>query len=257
MTATSRLFISPGYILFIGHSVDAIEHQHHAVQLCIGLEQPFHLEYAGERHESRAALLPANTPHRFDGRGGQQLILLIAPELESVITQLARQLTHSFELPTELSTALIKVIHTQNVHNSEQASHLIRSLIQALSGQQLVDKVTPDKRIQQIITHIHDSSVHKLSSDSLASLVGLSTSRFAHLFKQQLGLPVRRYILWARLIRGVESAIECGSLTQGAHSAGFADSAHFSRTFRQTFGLTPASILKNSQFVQVSICPDP
>jgi AraC family transcriptional regulator len=32
------------------------------------------------------------------------------------------------------------------------------------------------------------------------------------------------------------------SLTQAAHSAGFADSAHFSRTFRRTFGLAAAEL---------------
>lgn len=32
------------------------------------------------------------------------------------------------------------------------------------------------------------------------------------------------------------------SLTEAAHAAGFADSAHFSRTFRRMFGVAPASL---------------
>jgi AraC-like DNA-binding protein len=41
------------------------------------------------------------------------------------------------------------------------------------------------------------------------------------------------------------------SLTEAADAAGFADSAHFSRTFRAMFGLTPSQILKRSKSVQI------
>jgi AraC family transcriptional regulator len=43
-------------------------------------------------------------------------------------------------------------------------------------------------------------------------------------------------------------------LTTAAHEAGFADSAHLSRTFRDTFGLAPSRIFKRSQFIQVFFC---
>jgi AraC-like DNA-binding protein len=33
-----------------------------------------------------------------------------------------------------------------------------------------------------------------------------------------------------------------GSLTDAAHEAGFADSAHLSRTFRRMFGVAPSSL---------------
>jgi len=38
-------------------------------------------------------------------------------------------------------------------------------------------------------------------------------------------------------------ALEGASLTEAAHAAGFFDSAHFSRTFRQTFGFAPSTVL--------------
>jgi AraC-like DNA-binding protein len=45
------------------------------------------------------------------------------------------------------------------------------------------------------------------------------------------------------------------SLTEAAHEAGFADSAHFSRTFRRTFGLPAASLRVNGRFVSGAIPP--
>jgi AraC family transcriptional regulator len=44
-----------------------------------------------------------------------------------------------------------------------------------------------------------------------------------------------------RIERAVQLYAGGRSLTEAAHQAGFADSAHFSRTFRRTFGLPAAA----------------
>ena len=49
-------------------------------------------------------------------------------------------------------------------------------------------------------------------------------------------------MLWLRLERAVAVFAAGGSLTDAAHAAGFADSAHLSRTFRRMFGLAPSSL---------------
>ncbi|RIH93508.1 AraC family transcriptional regulator [Meiothermus granaticius] len=43
------------------------------------------------------------------------------------------------------------------------------------------------------------------------------------------------------------------SLTEAAHTAGFADSAHLSRVYRATFGLKPSPVFGNSRLVQVKL----
>jgi AraC-like DNA-binding protein len=74
-----------------------------------------------------------------------------------------------------------------------------------------------------------------------------------------VGIPPRRYLLWVRLMHAIEAAIGGDNLTTAAHEAGFADSAHLSRTFRRMFGRTPAlfsAATKDSQFVQSLLCTD-
>src|SRR5690606_40602140 len=91
---------------------------------------------------------------------------------------------------------------------------------------------------------------------ALAASVALSVSRLQHLFKQELGLSLSHYLLWRR-VRATVQRVQAGiSLTEAALHAGFADSAHFSRTFRRMFGLPPSSLLKDSSTVQVEILPD-
>jgi AraC-like DNA-binding protein len=77
----------------------------------------------------------------------------------------------------------------------------------------------------------------------VAARVDISASRLSHLFTDQVGIPLRRYVLlWLRL-RIAMTRVQAGDdLTGAAHGAGFADSAHLTRTCRQMFGL-PSSVI--------------
>jgi AraC-like DNA-binding protein len=81
-----------------------------------------------------------------------------------------------------------------------------------------------------------------LSLSDVVDVGALSAARLRHLFVEQTGLPFKTYVLWLRLTRAVERMAAGRSLTQAAHEAGFADSAHFSRTFKRMFGIAPAGL---------------
>ena len=78
----------------------------------------------------------------------------------------------------------------------------------------------------------------------LGECAGLSASRFLHLFKAETGVPLRRYRIWNRMGAAVRACGEGLSLTEAAHAAGFASSAHFSSAFREMFGMMPSDLLK-------------
>ncbi|TXH64984.1 MAG: AraC family transcriptional regulator, partial [Lysobacteraceae bacterium] len=64
---------------------------------------------------------------------------------------------------------------------------------------------------------------------------------FADLFRTQIGLPVRKYILWRRLILALEHLKRGDSVTAAAHNAGFSDCAHLSRSFHRAYGTMPSN----------------
>ncbi|MCT7350698.1 MULTISPECIES: AraC family transcriptional regulator [Streptomyces] len=78
----------------------------------------------------------------------------------------------------------------------------------------------------------------------LAAAVGISPSRLGHLFADQLGLAYPAWRRWMCLRRAVEAVRTGDTLTDAAHEAGFADSAHLSRTCRAMFGLTPTEAMR-------------
>lgn len=55
-------------------------------------------------------------------------------------------------------------------------------------------------------------------------------------------MALRPYVLWRRFLRVWEIVMAGGSLSAAAHSAGFADAAHLSRTSRRMFGFPPSAI---------------
>jgi AraC-like DNA-binding protein len=79
------------------------------------------------------------------------------------------------------------------------------------------------------------------SLETLAEALGISASRLRHMFKEQTGLPISRYILWMRLRRALLKALEGATMAESAQEAGFSDAAHFTRTCRQMFGLPPTA----------------
>lgn len=111
-----------------------------------------------------------------------------------------------------------------------------------------------DDRIRVVQHRLSQSLQQPVSLTALADEACLSEGRLVHLFKEQVGIPIRKYLLWQRLLKAIGQISQGNNLTQAAHEAGFADSAHFSRNFTRMFGLTPSLITKNSQFIQARIC---
>lgn len=110
-----------------------------------------------------------------------------------------------------------------------------------------------DERILQCIhlitTHQQPKS---LSLNDLAKSVFLSPDRLSHLFKEQIGIPLQKYMIWNRLKVAVGLILgQQLNLTQAAHTAGFYDSAHFSKHFKEMLGIKPSTVY-NSRIVQDS-----
>jgi AraC family transcriptional regulator len=58
----------------------------------------------------------------------------------------------------------------------------------------------------------------------------------------ETGIRFRPYVLWLRLEIAVASYAAGNSLTEASYAGGFADSAHFSRTFKRMFGVAAISV---------------
>jgi AraC family transcriptional regulator len=97
-----------------------------------------------------------------------------------------------------------------------------------------------DPRVLAAVEYIRQRVDQPVSLPEVAKAANLSPGRFRHLFVEETGMPLRTYVLWRRLLHVWTLLMGGETLAGAAHAAGFADSAHLSRTARTMFGLPPS-----------------
>ena len=101
-----------------------------------------------------------------------------------------------------------------------------------------------DPRVSTVLRQIRGADELRISLETAAAMAFLSPSRFAHLFKQQMGLPFRKYVLWRKLTRAMVAIGGSRTIADVAHGADFADAAHLTRTFYQMVGMAPSALMR-------------
>jgi AraC-like DNA-binding protein len=148
------------------------------------------------------------------------------------------------DLPAESAESLVAPLRTAYLAGAgkEALTALGRDAIAALAGR-LPAETGIDPRIARTIAWVRGRLDAPISLHEAAAIAHLSPSRFRHLFVAQTGVSFRAYLLWARVGTAVGAAMNGQSWTAAAQDAGFADSAHLSRTCRRMFGIAPATLV--------------
>lgn len=110
-----------------------------------------------------------------------------------------------------------------------------------------------DPRVREVVRTLRRRRPHSIHVPELADAVDTSTDRLMRLFGRQLGLPIRRFLLWLKLRDAMSLLQRGGNLTYIAQDAGFYDSAHLIRTTAGMYGVRLAGF-NDTRFVQVHHC---
>lgn len=86
----------------------------------------------------------------------------------------------------------------------------------------------------------------------LAELSALSVSRFATVFRQQVGLSPYRYLCGVRIRRAQTLLLAGVPGSVVAAEVGFFDQSHFARHFKRFCGMTPSSFLQRARAVEMA-----
>jgi len=225
-------------------------HAHHFLQYGVSASPAIRLNTPEwpESRQVRSFFIPSDRPHEIELTGRDTVSMVwLDPEYK-------HRYTASDYGETEISIddleSQIKPLIAKPLDCGIAGE--IRRII---TGRTAPDLASPDERIVESIRWIKQHLVEQtITAEQLAGIVYLSPSRFMHLFSEQIGIPVRRFILWQRLKQSLLFLAEGRSITEAAHEAGFTDSPHMNRTFNAMFGITPSKIFKNSRFIQVISC---
>jgi AraC-like DNA-binding protein len=233
------VWIQAGVVIIYGSSLDAAPHSHHAIQVIWPKSNS--LCKLNENDISELVIIDSKIEHQLQMSEGW--VLLIEPKSdlgEKLSIKLEGQSLKTF------SSSLSSTIKPPT--QAEDVTKLLTPLfidLKLTSQPLLTNKSTvKDRRIQQLLTELnqclHGDCIKPSNwrASEVASQLALSESRFLHLFSEELGIAWRPYLLWRRMMCAIQAILNNTSATDAAHLAGFSDSAHLSRTFRNTFGMT-------------------
>jgi AraC-like DNA-binding protein len=226
--------LAPGLILYAGPGGAAADHAHHALQMMWALDGVLELQVGADTVRTSSALVPAGARHGVRAVTGRVVLALVEPTGPR-----GRVLARQARLAG--SGGLVSAGPVRPPDGDLGPAALTAWFDGAIAELGWCeDPQVPSRYVQQALDYV-DGTIERMPRLAEAAEAGhVSPSRLTHAFSQETGIPFRRYVLWARVRRAVQEVGGGANLTEAAARAGFSDSAHLSRVFRDNFGLSPS-----------------
>lgn len=249
--AHTQLYMGHGWVLYCGPLQHLDAHVYGAAVLHVGIYRPFRIRLAdGVWRSCHCAVVPPGIRHALDLAGGVHGKLFVerdGPEAVGFRERYRYSATTVNCLQDAETIEFFRRIHEENPDRVAVAL-----LVKRLLNSAVQSPLQFDARIQRIVELICREPERNFSQIELARLIGVSPSRFLHLFRQHAGVSYRRFRIWKRMLCAFELMRTSDNLTRAALDAGFADATHFSHCFRDTFGVNPAPVFRRIDRFEVA-----
>lgn len=212
------------------------------------------------------AIIAGDTPYSISYTQHSHRVLVQIPENVFAERILGRK-TLAFEARPLISSGLVPIVinliqslmfEAEQLGETDQ--HTLAESLLELSGAVIRASVNQEQArqnkaqaalMQRILTYMdeHFTDCH-LTPEKIAEANGISM-RYLHRLFQQSGIAVSKSI-WERRLKATREDIlnpaKCKMrIGEIAFNRGFNDTAHFSRSFRERFGITPTQLRKKAQ----------
>ena len=182
--------------------------------------------------------------------------LLNASDIEASRIELLPQPFVHDRTVEQLGQALLQEMHSSGLNTRLYAESVANALaLHMLRHYSTLQKkalsVTSDlskTRLRQVLDYMREYSDRDLSVAELATVAQVSSSHFAHLFRETMGMAPHQYLIACRIEQAKRFLLtEDLPLHELAFRCGFADQSHLTRHFRRIMGATPGTFRKDSR----------
>ena len=243
ISAAPGALLWPAAMIVWGPGYVSSGHAHHCVQLVLTLHGVLRIRRRphDEWTKCGAVLVRPDAPHEVQASDTTVLIAFVEPESElgaALSDRLGQDITPISM--REVGRWRRSLGNPKTLTASRVEPWVRRELLCATKAPDIHPSV---RRVLRFLREqLGDSEA--LSLHNLAKIAHLSPSHFMHVFTESVGVPLRPYILWLRLQRACGELMRGATATEAAHSAGFSDAAHLTRTFRRMLGTTPSELTR-------------
>jgi AraC-like DNA-binding protein len=219
-------------------------HAQHGTGIIVGIERDAAVTLAdGTRVRGPVVVIPPDLVHAVDSPG-PTLGVLHDPEAAPGLAAFARGGGGggAFAVGGRLAARLVDAAraHRAALARSDVLAGLARECAAVLGApaQSRAPARRIDRRVARALEALRDPDADRRRVIEEARI---SEAHLQALFVRDVGVPIRSYLLWRRLLAAV-AAFDGADATRAAHAAGFADLAHFSRTCRRMLGYSPTAL---------------
>ncbi len=221
-----RFEFGEGWAVYRGGTAAAAPHRHAAIQIALADKGEVAVRApSGDVRGPAIAILPM-VRHEFLPMPYHVTAFYI--EAEAPLGRAFRRAvdTGAAAMPPLLEAAL-------RAENPEQA---LSALGEALG----VSEAGPlDPRLSAALAFLRSSPGAPGAVGEAAAVAGLSAARLRELAQAELSVALSQWLLWQKLGRASRALVSGASLAEAAMDGGFSDQAHFARTMKRMFGVTP------------------
>lgn len=241
-------------IIAISDRIEAERHRHWLLQMFLSSHNELNIEVKDQRIQTNAVIVNTNTLHQFAPNGEPNFTMLIDPTSvfgRRIIGIIKNQ--SFYVLPNQQVDSMQIAFNNAIAKNSREGYiGFARWIINSFSSDTIKSF---DDRVMEVLTLLdecaHEDDSHQIKYFS--NKVALSESRLAHLFKEETGVPLKSYIVLHKLQKAYDSIFDGENITTAALHAGFDSPSHFAYINKQMTGMSATNILKDSEFLKVSI----
>jgi AraC-like DNA-binding protein len=222
-------------------------HAQHGAGVFVALEADVAIAAAdGTRAVGRVVIVPPDVAHTVDSPA-PSLGVLFDPERLPLLAGFARQRGAPFVLDGALAQRIHGAVRAER--SSLFSAGTLDGLAREIAARLVGPAARPDRRVAAAVEALRDAS-----RDAAVDATKISPAHLRELFRRDVGISMRTFRLWRRLMLALAAYSASGDATGAAHAAGFADLAHFSRTCRRMLGYSP-SLLRGPPVARVGVSP--
>jgi len=264
-------YICDGFGVFVpsvGFCAYAIQEQHtHPSYSCIIIpsksasEGVLPLEILPDEHHYIGGILSPGVPHEEKPKDAFQryfAILISKKRFEHACVECKKEILQltkwrQFLVPKNITSWINAFMLECETHSPEQSevaycwsSIIIYEIIRLGMKEQENHTINPNAQVEDICQYINQNFGEPLTISKLAKLANMSESNLIRRFKMETGQTPAKYLHTIRLQKAKKLLhIKSYTVTDVALACGFAEISHFSKSFKNAYGISPVQF-KNS-----------
>lgn len=246
-----KIFWQKDKVGMISDHLLATEHSHWLIQLFLSLDGKLKMKVDSQEIECNCIVINHNIPHTVitDGKPYYTLVFGVTSEYGNDLS--AKLGNESYWICDEMGIDILQKEGQKLVDNTtkEQYYAFLKQLRAYLKITKYAQKY--DERIIELIESLETCDCHNHAIALFAKKVNLSTSRLAHLFKAETGIPLKSYLSLHQMNKAFDALLNGNTVTGAALSSGFDTPSHFASTVKRMTGMTATKLIKDSEILKV------